>query len=76
MLLNDHVFHSQIIHITRVRNLLQVNTQGPLLSCLSLDDPVLYYVLEVSKAAPNIAEVIHWIGSGAGVPIPEQQTHV
>lgn len=68
-------FHSQIIHITRVWHLLQVNTHRPLLSCLSLDDPMLYYVLEVSKAAPNIAEIIHRICSGARVPIPEQHIY-
>lgn len=33
---------------------------------------MLYYVLKVGKATPNIAEVIHWISSGARVPIPAQ----
>lgn len=33
---------------------------------------MLNYVLKVSKATPNIAEIIHGIGSGARVPIPKE----
>ena len=63
--------YSQVIYITWIGHLLDVDPERPVVARVELDDAVLNHVLQVGKAPPDVPLVLHGVRSGAGVPVPE-----
>lgn len=59
-----------VIHIAWVGHLLHVNSCLLLRACLNPDDGLLYHILQVDKASPNIAHVLKGVSTGTRVPVP------
>lgn len=63
---------SQVIHIARIRHLLDVDPERPVVAGVNLDDAVFDHVLQVGKASPDVPLVLHGVSSRARVPVPER----
>lgn len=71
MLLLIPPVYSQIIYITWIRHLLDVDPEWPAVACVKLNDAVFDHVLKVGKASPDVPLVLHGVCSWTGVPVPE-----
>lgn len=65
---------SHIVHIAGIRHLLHVDARVLLHSSQDLAHSFLHQVLDVHKAAPNVAHVIKWGGCRARIPKPDDTT--
>lgn len=65
--------HSQVVHIARVRHLLDVDSKRPVIPCVQFDDAVVDHVLQVREASPDVPLVLHGVGPWAWVPVPDRQ---
>ena len=62
--------NSQVVHITRIGHLLDVDPEWPVIASVKLDDPVFDHVLQVSKTTPDVPLVLHGVRSGPRIPVP------
>lgn len=63
----------QVVHIARIRHLLDVDPERPVVAGVKLDDAVFNHVLQVGEASPDVPLVLHGVCSGARVPVPERK---
>lgn len=67
---------SQVIHVARIRHLLYIDPEGPVVACVKFDDAVFDHILQVGKASPNVPLVLHGVCSGARVPVPKRRGRI
>lgn len=65
--------HSHVVNVTGVGHLLHIDTCCLLSPRQHSDDRLLYHILQVGEAPPDIAHILKGVSPGTRVPVPETE---
>lgn len=65
--------YSHVVNVTGVGHLLYIDTRCLLSPRQHSDDCLLYHILQVGEAPPDIAHILEGVSPGTWVPVPRTE---